>query len=36
MSVVVLDDSEGDMIKRIREVLGKETLISTSYRPLNK
>lgn len=30
MSVVGLEDSEGDMIKRIREVVGKETLISTS------
>lgn len=30
MSVVGLEDPEGDMIKRIREVVGKETLISTS------
>ena len=30
MSVVGLDDPEGDMIVRIREVLGKETIISTS------
>ena len=30
MSVVGLDDPEGDMITRIREVIGKETLISTS------
>jgi len=30
MSVVDLDDPEGDMIKRIREVVGKETIISTS------
>lgn len=30
MSVVGLDDPEGDFIKRIREVLGTETLISTS------
>ena len=30
MSVVGLDDPEGDMITRIREVVGKETLISTS------
>ncbi|MCB9282088.1 MAG: M81 family metallopeptidase [Lewinellaceae bacterium] len=29
MSVVGLDDPEGDMIARIREVIGKETLIST-------
>ncbi len=30
MSVVGLDDPEGDFIKRIREVIGKETIISTS------
>ncbi len=30
MSVVGLDDPEGDFIKRIREVIGTETLISTS------
>jgi microcystin degradation protein MlrC len=30
MSVVGLDDPEGDMIARIREVVGEETLISTS------
>ncbi len=30
MSVVGLDDPEGDFIIRIREVVGKETLISTS------
>ena len=30
MSVVGLDDPEGDFIVRIREVVGKETLISTS------
>ncbi len=30
MSVVGLDDSEGDMITRVREVVGPETLISTS------
>jgi microcystin degradation protein MlrC len=30
MSVVGLDDPEGDFILRIREVIGKETLISTS------
>jgi microcystin degradation protein MlrC len=30
MSVVGLDDPEGDFIERIREVVGKETLISTS------
>jgi microcystin degradation protein MlrC len=30
MSVVGLDDPEGDMITRIREVVGSETLISTS------
>ncbi|MDF9795407.1 microcystin degradation protein MlrC [Catalinimonas alkaloidigena] len=30
MSVVGLDDPEGDYIKRIREVVGTETLISTS------
>lgn len=30
MSVVGLDDPEGDFIKRIREVIGKKTLISTS------
>ncbi len=30
MSVVGLDDPEGDLIVRIREVVGKETLISTS------
>ena len=30
MSVVGIDDPEGDMIMRIREVVGKETLISTS------
>jgi microcystin degradation protein MlrC len=30
MSVVGLDDPEGDMIVRIREVVGYETLISTS------
>ncbi|MEM7372700.1 MAG: M81 family metallopeptidase [Bacteroidota bacterium] len=30
MSVVGLDDPEGDMITRIREVIGEETLISTS------
>lgn len=29
MSVVGLDDPEGDFIKRIREVIGTETLIST-------
>ena len=29
MSVVGLDDPEGDLIIRIREVIGKETLIST-------
>jgi microcystin degradation protein MlrC len=30
MSVVGLDDPEGDMILRIREVVGKKTIISTS------
>ncbi|WP_091869266.1 M81 family metallopeptidase [Pricia antarctica] len=30
MSVVGLDDPEGDLIKRIREVIGTEPLISTS------
>ena len=30
MSVVGVDDPEGDMIERIREVVGYETLISTS------
>lgn len=30
MSVVGLDDPEGDMIQRIREVVGYETIISTS------
>jgi len=30
MSVVGIDDAEGDFIKRIREVIGTETLISTS------
>ncbi|MDQ6478107.1 M81 family metallopeptidase [Dyadobacter sp. LHD-138] len=30
MSVVGLDDPEGDLIVRIREVVGKKTLISTS------
>ncbi len=30
MSVVGLDDPEGDYITRIREVLGKETIISTT------
>ncbi len=30
MSVVGLDDPEGDFIVRIREVIGKETIISTS------
>lgn len=30
MSVVGLDDPEGDLIVRIREVIGKETIISTS------
>jgi microcystin degradation protein MlrC len=30
MSVVGLDDPEGDMIARIREVVGSETIISTS------
>ncbi|HET8735115.1 MAG TPA: M81 family metallopeptidase [Pricia sp.] len=30
MSVVGLDDPEGDLIKRIRDVIGTETLISTS------
>ncbi|MEE3035299.1 MAG: M81 family metallopeptidase [Bacteroidota bacterium] len=30
MSVVGLDDPEGDLITRIREVIGKETIISTS------
>ncbi len=30
MSVVGLDDPEGDFIIRIREIVGKETLISTS------
>lgn len=30
VSVVGLDDPEGDMITRIRDVVGKETLISTS------
>tara|TARA_R110002049_G_scaffold35009_13_gene113345 strand:+ start:2103 stop:3692 length:1590 start_codon:yes stop_codon:yes gene_type:complete len=30
MSVVGLDDPEGDFIERIRKVIGKETLISTS------
>jgi len=30
MSVVGLDDPEGDFIIRVREVVGKETLISTS------
>lgn len=30
MSVVGLDDPEGDLITRIREVIGPETLISTS------
>ncbi|MDD4671855.1 MAG: M81 family metallopeptidase [Bacteroidales bacterium] len=30
MSVVGLEDPEGDMIKRVREVVGKDALISTS------
>lgn len=30
MSVVGLDDPEGDMIQRIREVIGYETVVSTS------
>ena len=30
MSVVGLDDPEGDMIQRVREVVGYETIISTS------
>lgn len=30
MSVVGLDDPEGDFIERVREVVGKETIISTS------
>ena len=30
MSVVGLDDPEGDLIARIREVIGKKTIISTS------
>ncbi|MDA0195895.1 MAG: M81 family metallopeptidase [Bacteroidetes bacterium] len=30
MSVVGLDDPEGDFIVRVREVIGKETIISTS------
>ncbi|WP_394352425.1 M81 family metallopeptidase [Pelagihabitans pacificus] len=30
MSVVGLDDPEGDLIKRIREVIGTEVLVSTS------
>jgi microcystin degradation protein MlrC len=30
MSVVGLDDPEGDLIKRIRQVVGKSTIISTS------
>lgn len=30
MSVVGLDDAEGDLIKRIREVVGSEVLVSTS------
>ena len=30
MSVVGLDDPEGDFIVRVREIVGKETLISTS------
>jgi len=30
MSVVGLDDPEGDMIQRVREVVGKDALISTS------
>ncbi|MEA1784893.1 M81 family metallopeptidase [Arenibacter sp. GZD96] len=30
MSVVGLDDPEGDFIQRVRDVVGKETLISTS------
>src|SRR5512132_4351897 len=30
MSVVGLDDPEGDMITRIREVVGTKTIISTS------
>lgn len=30
MSVEGLDDPEGDMIKRVREVVGNETIISTS------
>lgn len=30
MSVVGLDDPEGDFIKRVRKVVGEETLISTS------
>ena len=30
MSVVGLDDAEGDLIKRIREVIGTEVLVSTS------
>ena len=30
MSVIGLDDPEGDMISRIRKIVGKETLISTS------
>jgi microcystin degradation protein MlrC len=30
MSVVGLDDPEGDFIVRIRKVIGKKTIISTS------
>lgn len=30
MSLLELDDPKGDMITRIREIVGKETLISTS------
>lgn len=30
MSVIGLDDPEGDMIKRVREVVGYQTIISTS------
>ncbi|MDD4149557.1 MAG: M81 family metallopeptidase [Bacteroidales bacterium] len=30
MSVVGLDDPEGDMIQRVRDIVGNETLISTS------
>ncbi len=29
MSVVGLEDAEGDLIKRIREVIGSKVLIST-------